>query len=349
MSGLRADLRLGVGDFALDVSMSVDAGTTVALLGPNGAGKTSVLHALAGLRRIDSGCVELGAAVLDDPAKGVFVPPEGRRVGVVFQDLALFPHLSAIDNVAFGLRARGRRDAKQEAASWLERLGLADCASRRPRELSGGQAQRIALARALVTDPDLVLLDEPLSALDVSTRAESRRFIRRHLDEHGGARIVVTHDPVEAAALATRIVVMEGGRIVQSGTPAEIAARPRSRYVADLAGVNLLRGVGEGAVVRVAGGFALTTAEPASGEVLAVIHPRAVALHTSEPEGTPRNVWRSTVTGLDVEGERVRVELGAPLAVTAEITAAARRGLGIAAGQGVWASVKATEISVYPA
>ena len=349
MSGLRADLVLHVGDLAVDAAISVEAGTTVALLGPNGAGKTTVLHALAGLRPIESGRIELGGVVLDDPPNRVFVPPERRRVGVVFQDLALFPHLSALDNVAFGLRARGRRDAKQEATRWLDRLGLADCAARRPRELSGGQAQRVALARALVTEPDLLLLDEPLSALDVSTRAEARRFIRRHLGEHRGARIVVTHDPVEAAALATRVVVMENGRIVQAGTPAEIAARPRSRYVADLAGVNLLRGVGDGTTIRIAGGFALTTAEAFVGDVLAVIHPRAVALHGREPEGTPRNVWRTAVAALDVEGERVRVQLAPPLAVTAEITAVARSGLGIEPGHEVWASVKATEVSVYPA
>ncbi|MGH9015695.1 MAG: ABC transporter ATP-binding protein, partial [Acidimicrobiia bacterium] len=211
--------------------------------------------------------------------------------------------------------------------------------------------QRVALARALATQPRLLLLDEPLAALDATARAQTRRELRRHLASYDGVRVLVTHDPVEALALGDRIVVLEGGRVVQSGTPAEVRARPRSRYVADLVGVNLLRGHASGNDVTLATGSRLTAAErpPGPGEVLAVIHPHAVALHRRAPEGSPRNVWEATVEALDFEGDRTRVQLGGAIALVAEVTPAAVRELALEAGSPVWASVKATEVSVYPA
>ena len=351
MGGLSALVAVRLGSLDLDVALDVEPGETVAVLGPNGAGKTTLLRALAGLLPLERGAVTLDGLVLEDAAADVFVEPERRPIGVVFQDSVLFPHLSALDNVAFGLRSRGvrRGEARRRAAGWLARVGLIDHVTARPDELSGGQAQRVALARALVTEPKLLLLDEPLAALDATTRAATRRDLRRHLAAYHGVRIVVTHDPLEAAALADRLVVLEGGRIVQSGTRDQLSAHPRSPYVADLAGVNLLTGRGRGHQIEVAGGATLTIAGPADGDVLAVVHPRAVVLHRRAPEGSPRNVWQGHVAALDREAERVRVQVAGAIPIVAEVTPAAVADLGLADGEPVWVSVKATEISVFPA
>ena len=341
---LDATIRLKRNEFALDVQLKVSAGETVAVLGPNGAGKTTLLRALAGLVPIN-GRVELNGQVLDDSAAGRHIPTERRRVGIVFQDHVLFPHMTVLDNVAFGLP----HDSSRIAREWLDRAGLGDRANAMPRELSGGQAQRVALIRTLATEPHLLLLDEPLSALDVTIRAEVRRELSRQLSGFHGVRILVTHDPLEAIALADRLVVLEHGKVVQSGSPAEVTARPRSRFVADLAGVNLLRGQGRGDHIELAGGTALAAPEAGGGDVFAVIHPRAVALYTSRPEGTPRNVWRGRAEDLDLQGERVRVRLSGAVPLVAEVTPSAVRELHLDAGAEVWVAVKATEVSVYPA
>jgi molybdate transport system ATP-binding protein len=350
---LDARVKVQLGDLHLDLDLSVGTDQVVAVLGPNGAGKTTLLRALAGLLALQQGRVVLDGDVLEDAATGVRRAPEDRPVAVVFQDYLLFPHLSAVENVAFGLRCRGvaRSQARERARRWLEGLSLADRADARPGELSGGQAQRVALARALATEPRLLLLDEPLSALDVSTRAEVRRDLRRHLASFPGVRLVVTHDPLEAMALADVLVVLEGGRLVQSGTPAEVSARPRSRYVADLVGVNLWRGRAGGHHVVLESGWALQVPERAggSGEVFALVHPRAVSLHRRPPEGTPRNVWEGVAEGLDLEGDRVRVRVGGPLEIVAEVTPAAVAELRLADGGPVWVAVRATEVAVYPA
>jgi molybdate transport system ATP-binding protein len=346
---LNAEIRVARNGFALDVELDVENAETVAVLGPNGAGKTTLLRALAGLIPIQ-GRVALESDVLDDSTKAIHVPTEQRRVGLVFQDHVLFPHMSVLDNVAFGLRAQGRRNAAQKAKEMLERAGLGDRSRAMPRELSGGQAQRVALLRTLATEPRLLLLDEPLSALDVTVRAEVRRELSRQLADFRGVRILVTHDPLEAMALADRLVVLEGGRIVQSGTPEEVTARPRSRFTADLAGVNLLRGRGHGDHIELEpGGASLAAPEAGEGDVLAVIHPRAVALYMTKPEGTPRNVWRGRAEDLDMQGERVRVRVSGPVPLVAEVTPSAVRDLHLAGGEEVWVSVKATEISVYRA
>ena len=341
---LDATIRLKRDEFALDVQLKVSAGETVAVLGPNGAGKTTLLRALAGLVPIN-GRIELNGQVLDDSATGRHIPTERRRVGIVFQDHVLFPHMTVLDNVAFGLR----HDSSRIAREWLDRAGLGDRANAMPRELSGGQAQRVALIRTLATEPQLLLLDEPLAALDVTIRAEVRRELSRQLSGFHGVRILVTHDPLEAIALADRLVVLEHGKVVQSGSPAEVTATPRSRFVADLAGVNLLRGQGRGDHIELAGGTALAAPEAGDGDVFAVIHPRAVALYTSRPEGTPRNVWRGRAEDLDLQGERVRVRLSGAVPLVAEVTPSAVRELHLDAGAEVWVAVKATEVSVYPA
>jgi molybdate transport system ATP-binding protein len=348
---LDAVVAVKLGPLALDVVLGAAPGETVVLLGPNGAGKTTALRVIAGLLPVDSGRVVLDGQVLDDPETGMWVPPERRPIGYVFQDHALFPHLTALENVAFGLRARGvrRREAHTRARGWLDRVGAGAHADARPPALSGGQAQRVALARALAPEPRVLLLDEPLAALDATARIETRRELRRHLDAHGGARVVVTHDPVDAMTLGDRVVVVEAGGVVQAGPLAELRERPRSRYVADLVGVNLYRGAARGGTIRLPEHGELVAATDTAGDVFAVVHPRAVALHRREPEGTPRNVLGGTVDHLDVEGDRVRVIVTGPVAATAEVTPAAVAELKLTPGTPVWASIKATEITVYPA
>ncbi|HEX5493558.1 MAG TPA: ABC transporter ATP-binding protein [Mycobacteriales bacterium] len=348
--GLAARLVVRQAGFTLDARIDVAAGEIVALLGPNGAGKSTALRALAGLRGLDGGRIALDGQVLDEPAGNRYVPPERRPIGVVFQDLLLFPHLSVLDNVAFGPRCRGvpRRSARDTARHWLERVGLADRAADRPGVLSGGQAQRVALARALAVEPHLLLADEPLSALDARTRLTVRADLAAHLREFGGCAVVVTHDPVDAMVLGDRLVVLEGGAVVQSGSPAEVARHPRTQYVARLVGLNLHRGIGRGSRIDLDGGGTLTLAEPVDGTVFAAFRPQSVAVHLDRPSGSPRNVWPATVAGLERLGEQVRVELDGVPSVAADLTAAAVAELGLGPGVPVWVAVKASDIAAYP-
>lgn len=238
-AGLRLDgVRVRRGPFALALDLEVAPGEVVAVVGPNGAGKTTLLRAVAGLARLDAGRMTLGERVLEDAATGLRATPQDRRVGVVFQDLRLLPHLRARDDVAFGPRARRvpRAEAAARAGEWLARVGLGDRGDARPAELSGGQAQRVALARALAAAPDLLLLDEPLASVDVAARAELRELLRTHLGAFAGPVLLVTHAPAEAVALGDRVVVVEGGTVTQVGTPAEVAAAPASPWVARMLG-----------------------------------------------------------------------------------------------------------------
>lgn len=347
---LDAHLLLARGSLALDVALAAEPGTVTAVLGPNGAGKTTVLELLAGQLALHGGHLRLAGRVLDDPGAGTFVPPEHRRVGFVHQDLLLFPHLSVLDNVAFAARCAGasRSAARAAATPWLERVDLAAYAHERPSALSGGQAQRVALARALAAEPELLLLDEPLSALDAGTRRTTRRDLRHHLDGFAGTAVVVTHDPLDALTLAGRVVVLEQGTVTQAGPLAEVTARPRTRYVADLLGTNLLAGRAQGTTLTLDGGAALTLADQADGPTFALVAPSAVALHRSPPEGSPRNRWPVTVAAVDLLGERARVHLAGAVPLVAEITPVALVELDLRPGAEVWASVKATEITTYP-
>jgi molybdate transport system ATP-binding protein len=352
VTGLDARLVVRRGEaFRIDVSLRIDGGTTLALMGPNGAGKSTAVMALAGVEPLVDGHVVLDGVDLERPNAGVFVPPEARRIGIVFQDGVLFPHLSALENVAFGPISRrvDHRTARRLAHEWLERLDLGDLAARRPSELSGGQAQRVALARALVSDPRLLLLDEPLSALDVTTRANLRRTLLEHLAGFDGPRLVVAHEPMDALLLADRVAVVEDGRIVQEGTPDDIRQRPRTAYVADLAGVNLFRGDARNGIVRLAGGHELHIADTTiGGDVAVTVHPHAVAVHSEAPHGSARNVWPTVVTAVEPLGDRTRVQLGEPLRLTAEITREAAADLGLAPGTRTWLAIKATEMDATP-
>jgi molybdate transport system ATP-binding protein len=345
------------GSFTLAVDLTVAPGEVLGVLGPNGAGKTTLLRALAGLTAIVAGSIRLGATVLDDPATGTFVPAERRPVGVVFQNYRLFPHLGVRDNVAFSSRSRGasRGDARRHADTYLRRLDLTALASRKPAQLSGGQAQRVALARALAADPGLLLLDEPLSALDARTRLDVRTELRRHLATFAGPIVMVTHDPLEAMVMTDRLLVIEDGRMVQQGTPTQVAERPATQYVARLVGLNLYPGVLTAAdgTVRLHGGGVLTAAPdrplpPVGTHVLVAVRPSAIALQTERPHhASPRNVWAGTVAGLEMLADRVRARIDAAPDALVDLTAAAVAELQLRPGQPVWLSAKATEVDVY--
>ncbi|MFW3170422.1 ABC transporter ATP-binding protein [Geodermatophilus sp. CPCC 206100] len=346
---LAATVRVARGGVTVDLDVEVADGEVLAVLGPNGAGKSTFLRVLAGLLPPDGGRVTVDGEVWDDVAAGVHRPAHGRLLGMVFQDHLLFPHLTVVDNVAFGLRTRGARKAaaRTAAAAWLDRVGLAELGDRRPGRLSGGQAQRAALARALVGDPAVLLLDEPLSALDARTRLAVRAELRRHLGDYAGSTVLVTHDPVDAMALADRVVVVEEGRVVQAGTPADVSRHPRTDYVARLVGLALLPGTGEGTTVRLDGGGAVAVAEEAAGPVFVAVRPESVALFPARPQGSPRNVWPLRLVSATPHGATVRCELDGEVPLVADVTATAFAELGLAPGTAVWAAVKASEVAVY--
>lgn len=348
---LDARIVLHRGDFSLDVELGAQPGQTVAILGPNGAGKSTIVQALAGLLRISDGEISLAGRTLDSPQTKVFVSPEVRGVGVVFQDYLLFERMTVAENVGFGPSCRdlGSDERERLVSSLLERFGLTQLAERRAGELSGGEAQRVALARALASDPLLLVLDEPTASLDATARMEVRRRLVDDLASFSGPRLLVTHDPLEAYLLADIICIVEDGRVTQSGTVDEIRLRPKTSYAADLVGSNLVLGFATKGDVDV-DGFVLHSADSASdGDVIATVHPRAIAVYPSRPEGSPRNTWETTIEVVEHYGDRVRLLTGSPLPLTVEITPDAADSLGLEAGSRLWLSIKATEIVVEPA
>jgi len=319
VSGLRARL---VVPGRLDVHFSAEPGEVVAVIGPNGAGKSTLLAALAGLVAAQ-GEVDVGGESWTDPPLSV----QERRVGLVFQSGLLFPHLSAPDNVAFGPRSRGldRLAADTLARSWLERFGIADLSSRRPGELSGGQAQRVAIARALACDPVLLLLDEPFSGLDTTVATGLRLELARHLAAFDGVCLLVTHDAIDALTLADRVLVLDAGLVVQSGSPRDVAARPRTDHVARLVGLNVLR----------------------DGDDFLAFGPEVVTVSRREPEGSPRHRWRGVIAQVAVHGTSVRLLVTGERDVLADVTPEAVRELDLEPGREVWTSVKESAINRY--
>jgi molybdate transport system ATP-binding protein len=353
------------GTFTLQADLVAAPGQVLAVLGPNGAGKTTLLRALSGLDALTTGSIHLGGLTLDDAATDTFVPTERRPVGLVFQDYRLFPHLDVRDNIAYAPRAGGadRRQARAVADTWLERLDLTELAGRHPHQISGGQAQRVALARALAANPRLLLLDEPLSALDATTRLQVRAQLRSHLQQFTGPVLIITHDPLEAMIMADRLLVIENGRVAQAGTPAQVAAHPATQYVARLVGLNLYTGTLEVATLRVfldvGGTFTVTlgddhpvasarTRQP-TRPVLVGLRPSAITIHTAQPvHASPRNVWKGTVTSLEQLTDRVRIQVDATPPALVDVSAAAVADLALRPGLGVWLSAKATETEAYP-
>jgi molybdate transport system ATP-binding protein len=349
---LRAELTHALRDIRLDVALAVADGETVALAGASGAGKTTVLRAIAGLVRPDAGRVTCGDAVWLDRAGGVDLAPEARGCGVLFQDYALFGHLRTWQNVAYGLRDVRRSQRRAAAIALLARFGAEGLADARPGALSGGERQRVALARALATRPRVLLLDEPLSALDPATRAGAARELAAVLADGRVPAIVVTHDYVEAATLGDRVAVLDGGRIVQDAPPAQLAAAPASAFVADFTGASVLAGTarpGGGGLTEVAlgGGGVLLSTDRATGPVHAIVRPWEVGLEAAdaEPPGaaaSARTRLGARVTAVTPLGNRVRVGLAVPEPLTADVTLAAADALALAPGGRVVVVLKAT-------
>ena len=350
-AGLIVDAEVRRGTFTLAVTLAAAPGQVVGVLGPNGAGKSTLLSAVAGLTPVSAGRIALAGQVLDDAAAGTFVEASRRPVGFVFQNYRLFPHMTVAENVAFSPRARGmgRQAAKSAAGHWIDRLGLADLAGRKPDQLSGGQAQRVALARALAGQPALLLLDEPLSALDAGTRLDVQAELKRHLADFTGPCLLVTHDPLEALVLADQLVVLEAGRIVQQGTPAQIARQPATGYVAKLVGLNLYSGQADGSKVALTGGGTFVIADHGQhGDVLVAVRPSALVVSSQHPQpSSARNTWPAEITGLTLLADRVRLDLKGQPPALVDVTPAAVADLSLSPGSQVWLTVKATDLEVY--
>lgn len=345
-----------LGGFELGATLAVEEHSVMVLVGESGSGKTTLLRMLAGLVHPDHGRIEVDGMIWFDGSRGESLPASERAVGYVAQDYALFPHLTAAENVAFGLRAQGihARGVGLRVAAALERLGIAALAQRRPHELSGGQQQRVAIARAIVLEPLLLLLDEPLSALDVQTRRTIRGELRRLLAELPCTTLYVTHSPAEALAFGEAITVLEAGHISQSGTREDLMRHPRSPYVAEFLGVNFFRGsvstggVG-GARIALPQGELVIADAGAEGEVAVVVHPREITLALEMPSGTARNVFAGAIEELVPEpptGEVVRVSLATTPPLIAEVTRQAVEALGLKPGTKVFASFKAAGVIV---
>jgi molybdenum ABC transporter ATP-binding protein len=330
VDGLAVPLR------AFELRLSLEVGSTLALVGPSGAGKTTVLRAVAGLIRPRSGRIAIGEDVLFDAGRGLDLPPDRRRVGLVFQEYALFPHMTVRRNVEYA-----RRNAADE---YLERFRIAHLASARPGELSGGERQRVALARALARDPQVLLLDEPLSALDAHTKTAVRAELQELLAELDTPVLLVTHDFDDAAALADRVSVIVDGTIRQTGAPGELVAEPADSFVASFTGANLLQGYAEppgygSTRVRLEDGTLVATADPAAGAVALAVYPWDITLGDAPPHDSALNVIHAPIRTITELGNRVRVTVGP---VSAEITAESLARLGFRPGQAVYASFKAT-------
>ncbi|MBM7458847.1 sulfate/molybdate ABC transporter ATP-binding protein [Rhodococcus coprophilus] len=350
MTGLR--VRARVDARSVDLDLEVSPGSVVAILGPNGAGKSTLLNLVAGLVQPDDGHIELGGRVLTDTETGVAVPPHRRSVALLAQQALLFPHLTAAGNVAFAPRSAGmsRGAAHAEALRWLEAVEALEFADRKPHQLSGGQAQRVAIARALAAGPRLLMLDEPMAALDVAAAPAIRSLLRRILREEQRTALLVTHDPLDALALADRVAVVESGRVVEHGTVRDVLTRPRSTFAARIAGTNLIAGTvtSDGLHAEVGTVRGVVDDECVEGDAAAAVFaPAAVAVYVEEPHGSPRNAFEVIVTELEVRGATVLVRAAGGLA--AEVTPAAVADLALEPGSKVWFVVKAAEVHVHGA
>jgi len=346
---LRAELRIQQGQHRLEFELTVASGETVAIVGPNGAGKSSFLHAVAGLLPGVRGNLTCASQTWLSQEQGIELAPHLRSCGVMFQDLRLFPHMNLRANLAYPLRAQGmpRKQAEIQAEAWLDRVQLSQRARAFPDQLSGGEQQRAALARAFICTPQVLLLDEPLAAVDASRRIELRRLLAECLAEFDGPCILVSHDAVDALSLADRVAVFESGRVSQLGSVAQICAQPGSDDVADFVGLKLLNGVAHAGTIRLENGADLVVSSELEGKVSAVVHPRAIALYPQQPSGSPRNIWPAQVESIESIGDRLRVRLAGACPMVAEITPSAWQELKLQVGARVWLSLKATEISVF--
>jgi molybdate transport system ATP-binding protein len=348
-AALEIDIATALREFELDVELRTEPGRCLAIVGPSGAGKTTILRAIAGLHRPDRGRVSLGDTAWVDRTEGVDLPPERRSCGYLFQDYALFPHRNAEQNVSFALAHLPRGERRQRARRLLDRFGVGELADAPILKLSGGERQRVALARALARDPDVLLLDEPLAALDPRTASAAGSELAATVATAGAPTVLVTHDFAEAALLADEVAVIDRGRIVQRGTPAELSARPASAFVADFTGATVLAGEatpGPDGTTRVAleGGGALTSTDLARGPVAVAVFPWEVTIEpgTTDPRGSAMNLLNATVVSVTEIGNRARVGLTTPQPLVAEVTGSSVRRLELRPGSQVTASFKAT-------
>lgn len=346
---LHAELTHAVGVTQLDIRLGVQAGRCLALAGPSGAGKTTILRLLAGTARPDRGRVTHGEEVWVDTSAGVWSPPEQRRCGYVFQDYALFPHLSAWRNVAYGLRSAPAGERRRTAMTLLDQFGLADRADARPSTLSGGERQRVALARALAPRPSVLLLDEPLSALDARTRQSASRQLAATLRSLDVPVVLVTHEFAEAAQLGDEIGVIDHGRIVQQGSATDLAAAPATAFVADFAGAVVLTGTARGSdgeltIVDLDGGGVACTTDHGRGRVALSIYPWEITIIQTPDaaEESAQNRLRAQITSITNVGNRVRLGLAAGQPLVAEVTGKAIHDLHLTVGREVTATWKAT-------
>lgn len=346
-------VRAEVPERGVALELEVPSGTTTALVGPNGAGKSTLLALIGGMLRPGSGRIVLEDRVLVDIADGrthTWVPPHARDVATLGQDPALFPHLTAAGNIMFGLRARGvpARRAKAGARDWLEQIGLLDLADRRPSQLSGGQAQRVAVARALATEPRLLLLDEPMAALDVDVAPALREQLRRFLDRR--TALVVSHDVLDAMTLGRNLAVLEGGHIAEHGPVLEVLSRPRSTFAARFAGLNLLAGHWDGQEVSLETGQQLLihtpVAQPPGTPLHAAFRPSAVRILGAEPLPPRATRLRRSVSALQPLGDLVRVRAGD---LTVDVTSQQVSTLRLQPGTELDLAIDAEVVSVYPA
>lgn len=347
---VQADFTVRRHDFLLDVHFDLPPGSTTAIVGPNGSGKTTVLRALAGLVPISTGTIQMHGRIVDD-TRSRFVPPAARQAGYLPQHYGLFPHMTVLDNVAFGLRAQGasRRSARQAAGQLLARAHLEDLSGRKPATLSGGQTQRVALVQALAPSPQLLLLDEPLAAVDARAKHLIRNDLAHHLRAYRGTTVIVTHDPMDALTLSERILVLEHGQLVQAGPPEHLMRYPATDYVASIAEVAIVRGQAHAGRLATASGRPLWIADHRlQGPCVAVIRPETVTLHRDEPRGSARNTWQGQVRQMRTIADRVIVHVDGDPHVIAAITQPAAKELHLAPGLDVWVSVKALEIHAHP-
>jgi molybdate transport system ATP-binding protein len=345
---LEVDVRTTVGDLDLEVALDVEPGRCLALAGPSGAGKSTVLRIVAGLLRPERGSVRCASQTWLDTEASINLPPEERRCGYVFQDYALFEHLSAWQNVAYGLRSLPRSERRERAEALLARFGLEARAEARPRTLSGGERQRVAMARALAREPEALLLDEPLAALDARTRASAARELAALPRDAKVPAILVTHDFTEAAILGDRVAIIDQGHVIQRGTPGELAAAPASAFVADFTGAVVLNGIARNradglTIVDLDGGGQIASTDSAEGRVAASVYPWEIVIEpASAPNvGSARNRLPAEVLTVTAVGGRVRLGLSATQPLAAEVSEAAVRDLDLKVGTHVAAAWKA--------